>query len=100
MQMSFAGTGVARASTMWIVWALIIGLVVGAAAKLVLPGRDPGGILVTIGLGIAGALLAAWFGRAAGWYREAGQAPGFVASVVGAVVLLVIHRVARERPIL
>jgi uncharacterized membrane protein YeaQ/YmgE (transglycosylase-associated protein family) len=82
---------------MWILWTLLIGFVVGAIAKLVMPGRDPGGILVTIALGIAGAFLAAWLGHAVGWYRMRGQGPGFIASVLGAVLILAIYRAASGR---
>lgn len=72
-------------------WAILIGLVVGALAKLVMPGRDPGGIIITILIGIVGSVLATWIGRAAGWYG-AGQSAGFIASLLGAILLLVIYR--------
>jgi len=72
---------------------LIIGLIVGALAKLIMPGKDPGGIFVTILLGIAGALIAGFLGRAIGWYHD-GEAAGFIASVIGAIVLLAIYRMA------
>ena len=68
-------------------WMLVIGLVVGALAKLFMPGRDPGGIIVTMLIGIAGAALAGFIGRAVGWYAP-DDAAGFIASVVGAVLLL------------
>ena len=80
-----------------ILWAIVVGLVVGALAKLIMPGRDPGGILVTILLGIAGAVLASYLGRAMGWYAS-GQTAGFIASVVGAIILLAIYRLVRGRP--
>jgi uncharacterized membrane protein YeaQ/YmgE (transglycosylase-associated protein family) len=70
-----------------VLWALIVGLVVGAVAKLLMPGRDPGGIIVTMLLGVAGAMLATFLGRALGWYRP-GQGAGFIASVLGALLLL------------
>jgi uncharacterized membrane protein YeaQ/YmgE (transglycosylase-associated protein family) len=70
---------------------IIFGLIVGALAKLVMPGRDPGGIIVTMLLGIAGALLGGFVGRALGLY-EAGEPAGFIMSFIGAVVLLVIYR--------
>jgi uncharacterized membrane protein YeaQ/YmgE (transglycosylase-associated protein family) len=70
---------------------IVFGLIVGALAKLVMPGRDPGGIIVTMLLGIAGALVGGFAGRALGLYGE-GEAAGFVMSFVGAVVLLVIYR--------
>ena len=81
---------------MGILWMLIIGLVVGAIAKLIMPGKDPGGIIVTIILGIAGAFLAGFLGRAMGWYGE-GDAVGFIASVVGAILLLLIYRMIAGR---
>ena len=81
---------------MGILYALIIGLVVGALAKLVMPGKDPGGIIVTMLLGIAGAVLGGFVGRALGWYRE-GEAAGFVMSFIGAVVLLVLYRMFTRR---
>jgi uncharacterized membrane protein YeaQ/YmgE (transglycosylase-associated protein family) len=71
---------------------ILFGLVVGALAKLVMPGRDPGGIIVTMLLGIAGALLGGFAGRALGFYGE-GEAAGFVMSFIGAVALLAIYRV-------
>lgn len=76
---------------MTFIWTLIIGLIVGAIAKFVMPGKDPGGIIVTILIGIAGALIAGFLGRSLGWYAE-GQAAGFLASIVGAILLLVIYR--------
>ncbi|HEY2729180.1 MAG TPA: GlsB/YeaQ/YmgE family stress response membrane protein [Polyangia bacterium] len=82
---------------MHILWALIVGLVVGAIAKLVMPGRDPGGIVVTSLLGIAGSLVAALIGRALGIYRAGDVGPGIIASIVGAVILLAIYRVVMRR---
>lgn len=73
------------------IWALVIGLVVGAVAKMLMPGRDPGGFIVTMLLGVAGAMVAHWIGLTAGWYAQ-DQAPGFIASVVGAVILLAVYR--------
>ena len=82
---------------MGILWMLIIGLIVGAVAKLIMPGKDPGGIFITILLGIAGAFVAGFLGRALGWYHD-GDAAGFIASVVGAILLLAIYRlVTRNR---
>ena len=72
-------------------WMCIIGLIAGALAKLVMPGRDPGGIFVTMLLGIAGAVIAGFLGRALGWYQE-GEGAGLIMSVIGAVLLLVIYR--------
>jgi uncharacterized membrane protein YeaQ/YmgE (transglycosylase-associated protein family) len=71
---------------------ILFGLIVGALAKLVMPGRDPGGIIVTMLLGIAGAVLGGFVGRALGLYGE-GEAAGFVMSFIGAVILLAIYRV-------
>ena len=79
-------------------WVAIVGLVVGALAKLIMPGRDPGGIIVTMLLGIAGSFLGTFVGRAIGLYRE-GQAAGFLMSLVGAIVLLSIYRFFRRRSI-
>lgn len=81
---------------MHIIWALIIGLIVGAVAKLLMPGRDPGGIIVTSLLGVAGSLVATFLGQALGWYRE-GQAAGFIMSVIGAIILLALYRMVRHR---
>lgn len=75
-------------------WMCLIGLLAGAIAKLVMPGRDPGGILITMLLGIAGSLVAGYLGRALGLYRE-GQAAGFLMSVLGAILLLVVYRMIR-----
>ena len=73
------------------IWMCIIGLIVGALAKFIMPGKDPGGIIITMLLGIAGALLAGYVGRALGWYQE-GQSAGFIMSVIGAIVLLALYR--------
>jgi uncharacterized membrane protein YeaQ/YmgE (transglycosylase-associated protein family) len=81
---------------MYILWALIIGLVVGAVAKFVMPGKDPGGILTASLIGVAGSFLATFLGQALGWYQR-GQAAGFIASVIGAIFLLSIYRMFRNR---
>ena len=81
---------------MGIIAAIIIGLLVGAVAKLLMPGRDPGGWIVTILLGLAGSFVAHFLGRALGWYHD-GEAAGFIASVVGAIFLLVIYRLVARR---
>jgi uncharacterized membrane protein YeaQ/YmgE (transglycosylase-associated protein family) len=70
---------------------ILFGLVVGALAKLVMPGRDPGGIIVTMLIGIAGAVLGGFIGQALGFYRE-GEAAGFLMSLLGAIVLLGLYR--------
>ncbi|MGH7392391.1 MAG: GlsB/YeaQ/YmgE family stress response membrane protein [Candidatus Rokuibacteriota bacterium] len=72
---------------------IVFGLVVGIVAKLIMPGRDPGGIIITIVLGIVGAVLGGWVGRLAGLYRE-GEAAGFIMAVIGAVVVLALYRLA------
>jgi uncharacterized membrane protein YeaQ/YmgE (transglycosylase-associated protein family) len=77
-----------------LLWELIIGLVVGAVAKFVMPGKDPGGIWITMIIGIAGSIIATYIGQAIGWYR-AGQGAGFIMSVVGAIVLLFIYRLIK-----
>ena len=81
---------------MSIVWMLFVGLVVGAIAKLLMPGRDPGGIFVTMLLGIAGALVAGFLGRGMGWYQE-GQPVGLFASIIGAILLLAVYRMLAAR---
>lgn len=85
-------------SIMGIIGTLIVGLIVGAIAKLISPGRDPGGFLVTIAIGIAGSFLARFIGSSLfGWYRD-GDAPGWIASILGAVLLLWIYKlVTRNR---
>jgi uncharacterized membrane protein YeaQ/YmgE (transglycosylase-associated protein family) len=75
------------------IWVLIIGLIVGAIAKLIMPGRDPGGIFVTMVLGVAGALVGRIIGRVLGLYGP-GQPAGFLMSILGAIVLLAIYRLA------
>jgi uncharacterized membrane protein YeaQ/YmgE (transglycosylase-associated protein family) len=84
---------------MHILWSLIVGLVVGAIAKLLMPGKDPGGVVVTMLLGVAGSLLATFVGRAFGWYHASSGA-GIIASIIGAMVLLGIYRAATHRRIL
>jgi uncharacterized membrane protein YeaQ/YmgE (transglycosylase-associated protein family) len=78
-----------------IIWSLIIGLIVGAIAKLLMPGKDPGGIWITMLLGVAGSLVATYLGRALGWYAE-GQSAGFIMSIAGAVLLLFLYRLVRR----
>jgi uncharacterized membrane protein YeaQ/YmgE (transglycosylase-associated protein family) len=75
---------------------ILFGLIVGALAKLVMPGRDPGGIIITMLLGIAGAVLGGFIGRSLGWYGE-GEAAGFLMSFAGAVALLAIYRMFSGR---
>ena len=79
-----------------IIWTLFIGLVVGAIAKLLMPGKDPGGFIITILLGIAGAFIATYLGQALGWYK-AGQPAGWIMSIVGAMILLLLYRLLFKR---
>ena len=75
---------------------ILFGLVVGVIAKLLMPGRDPGGFIVTMLLGIAGALLGGFIGRAMGFYGES-QGAGWIMSILGAIVLLVLYRMVAGR---
>jgi uncharacterized membrane protein YeaQ/YmgE (transglycosylase-associated protein family) len=70
---------------------ILFGLVVGVIAKLLMPGRDPGGFIVTILLGIVGGLLGGWVGRAVGLYGE-GESVGLFMAILGAVIVLAIYR--------
>ena len=81
---------------MHIIWTLIIGLVIGALAKLVMPGKDPGGVIITILIGVAGSVLAFYVGRGLGWYGP-NESAGFIASILGSVLLLGGYRVAVGR---
>ena len=77
--------------------AIIIGGLAGLVAKFLMPGRDPGGFIITILLGIGGAVVATWLGQAVGWYRY-GEGAGFIGAVVGAIIILFIYRmIARPR---
>lgn len=78
------------------IWMLIIGLVVGAIAKLLMPGKDPGGVFVTMLIGVVGALVAGFLGRTLGWYNE-GEPVGFIASVIGSILLLILYRMITGR---
>ncbi len=79
-----------------LLWVIIIGFVAGAVAKLIMPGKDPGGFIVTIVLGVVGALLATFIGRLIGWYKP-GESAGFIAAIIGAIVLLVIYRLVKKK---
>ena len=81
---------------MSIIGTLVIGLLVGLVAKLLMPGKDPGGFIITMVLGVAGAFVAHWIGRGLGWYTE-GEPAGFLASVGGAVLLLLLYRLIAGR---
>jgi uncharacterized membrane protein YeaQ/YmgE (transglycosylase-associated protein family) len=82
---------------MGILATLIVGLIVGAIAKLIMPGKDPGGIIITMLLGVAGAFVAGFLGRAVGWYDDPGSGPGIIASVIGAMILLGLYRLVIGR---
>ncbi|MEO8755662.1 MAG: GlsB/YeaQ/YmgE family stress response membrane protein [Casimicrobiaceae bacterium] len=82
---------------MGIIWIILIGFVVGLLAKMLTPGRDPAGFFITAAIGIAGSLLATFGGQALGLYH-AGEPAGFIGSLVGAIVLLVIYHMVRRSP--
>jgi uncharacterized membrane protein YeaQ/YmgE (transglycosylase-associated protein family) len=75
-----------------LLWTALIGLIIGAVAKLIMPGKDPGGWIITMLLGLAGSFVASYLGRLFGWYKE-GQSAGFIMSVLGAILLLYLYRV-------
>ena len=75
---------------------ILVGLIVGAIAKLLMPGKDPGGFIVTILLGIAGAFIGAYLGEALGWYKT-GQPAGWIMSIIGAMILLLLYRLLFKR---
>jgi uncharacterized membrane protein YeaQ/YmgE (transglycosylase-associated protein family) len=81
-----------------LIGALVIGLIVGAIAKLLMPGKDPGGIWITMALGVAGSLVATYLGRVLGWYAT-GQSAGFIMSILGAMLLLLLYRFIRRPPV-
>jgi len=78
-----------------IIMTFIIGLIVGIVAKFLMPGKDPGGFIITAIIGIIGSFLATWLGQAVGWYH-AGQTAGFIGSVIGAIILLLIYHLVRR----
>jgi uncharacterized membrane protein YeaQ/YmgE (transglycosylase-associated protein family) len=80
---------------MHFLWMCLIGLVAGALAKLIMPGKDPGGIIITMLLGIAGSLVAGFLGRALGWYAT-GEGAGLIMSVIGAILLLAVYRLVKR----
>src|SRR5437868_15235894 len=84
-------TKLGEKTRMHIIGTIVIALLVGLVAKLLMPGRDPGGFIITTLLGIAGAFIAIYIGIALGWYRETDTA-GFIASVIGAIILLALYR--------
>jgi len=82
---------------MHILWTIVIGFIVGVLAKMLMPGRDPGGFIITTLLGIAGAFVASYLGQTMHWYSP-GQPAGLLASILGAVLLLMLYRVVARRP--
>lgn len=78
-----------------IIMTFIIGLIVGIVAKFLMPGKDPGGFIITAIIGIVGSFVATWLGQAIGWYH-AGQTAGFIGSVIGAIILLLIYHLVRR----
>jgi uncharacterized membrane protein YeaQ/YmgE (transglycosylase-associated protein family) len=94
IRLKIAGDG--GGTSMGFIWTLIIGLVAGAIAKFMMPGPDPGGIIITMLLGVAGAFLATWLGQTIGWYH-AGEGAGLIGAVVGAVIILVAYRMLKRR---
>jgi uncharacterized membrane protein YeaQ/YmgE (transglycosylase-associated protein family) len=81
---------------MGLIWTCVIGLIVGAVAKMLMPGKDPGGMLITMGIGIAGSFVGTWLGQAVGWYTAGAQA-GFIASLVGALLLLGVYHLVKSK---
>lgn len=81
---------------MSIIWTILIGFVVGVVAKFLMPGRDPGGFIITVLIGIAGSFIASYLGRAMGWYRL-GESAGFIAAVLGSIILLFVYRLLAGR---
>jgi uncharacterized membrane protein YeaQ/YmgE (transglycosylase-associated protein family) len=81
---------------MHVLWMLIIGLIVGSLAKLIMPGKDPGGVIVTMLLGVAGSFVAGYVGRAIGHYQP-GDTPGIITSILGAVAILGVYRLFVHR---
>jgi uncharacterized membrane protein YeaQ/YmgE (transglycosylase-associated protein family) len=79
-----------------IFWILLVGLVIGAIAKFLMPGRDPGGCIITMLIGIAGAYVASYLGQKLGWY-EPGHPAGFIGAIVGAMLLLLLYRLIAPR---
>jgi len=78
-----------------IVWTILIGLVAGAVAKLIMPGKDPGGIIITILLGIGGSVVFTYLGKFLGLYQE-GETAGFIGAVIGAIILLAVYRMFKK----
>ena len=80
---------------MSIIWAILIGFVVGIVAKMLTPGKDPSGFFITVAIGIAGSLTATFLGRALGWYAT-GETAGFLGALVGSILLLLAYRMVKR----
>ena len=83
---------------MSIIWTILIGFVVGVVAKFLMPGRDPAGFFITAIIGVVGSIIATYLGRAMGFY-QAGQSAGFIAAVIGAIILLFLYRLVSGRKV-
>ena len=81
---------------MSIIWTIIIGLVAGTIAKFLMPGKDPGGFIITTLLGIGGAVVATYLGQLLGWYQE-GEGARFIASTLGAILILFVYRMFKKK---
>jgi len=81
---------------MSIIWTILIGLFAGALAKFIMPGKDPGGIIVTILIGIAGSFVFTYLGKFLGIYQE-GETAGFIGATVGAIILLAVYRLVKKK---
>lgn len=79
-----------------LLYIIIIGFLAGVIAKFIMPGKDPGGFLITTLLGVVGAVVATFLGRLIGWYKE-GETGGFIAAIVGAIILLFVYRLIRKK---
>jgi uncharacterized membrane protein YeaQ/YmgE (transglycosylase-associated protein family) len=82
---------------MHLIWSLLVGLVIGAIAKAIMPGKDPGGLLVTMLIGVGGSIVASLLGSALGIYHRGDAGPGIIASIVGAIILLAGYRLITGR---
>jgi uncharacterized membrane protein YeaQ/YmgE (transglycosylase-associated protein family) len=83
---------------MSIIWTIIIGLIVGIVAKFLMPGRDPGGFVITAIIGIVGSVIATYLGRTLGMYQP-GESAGFIAAVIGAIILLFLYRLVAGKKV-
>jgi uncharacterized membrane protein YeaQ/YmgE (transglycosylase-associated protein family) len=83
---------------MTIIWTIIIGLIAGALAKFIMPGKDPGGIIITILIGIAGSIVFTYLGKLLGIYQE-GEAAGFIGATIGAIILLALYRMFKRKTV-